>query len=249
QESAQMGVPYRPEPDWFRERQLVEYEEADAILVPSRYSQRSFPPELQSKIFVAPLFGRVPNVRQLEALKDAPDRPFTFGTVGAQPLRKGFLYLLEAWEKLKLPNARLLLRTDASLEHFPALRVLIRRLPNVEITGYVQNMSDFYRRCDAFVFPTVDDGFGMALLEAMAHGLPSIATAHCGAAELFTPGQDLLIVPVQDAAALTDAMEQIYTSSPLRDRLRSYAFQTLQRIEDDGAYHLYSQVIDKLVNL
>lgn len=249
QESAQMGVPYRPEPDWFRERQLVEYEEADAILVPSRYSQRSFPPEMQPKIFVAPLFGRVPNLRPLEALKDAPDHPFTFGTVGAQPLRKGFLYLLEAWEKLKLPNARLLLRTDASLDHFPALRELIGRLPNVEITGYVQNMSDFYRRCDAFVFPTVDDGFGMALLEAMAHGLPSIATAHCGAAELFTPDQDLLIVPVQDAAALADAMEQIYTSSPLRDRLRSYACQTLQRIEGDGAYHLYSQVIDSLVNL
>ena len=149
----------------------------------------------------------------------APDRvaPFTFGTVGGQPLRKGFLYLLQAWKQLQLPNARLLLRTDAPLDRSPVLRELLRELPNVEIVRYVENMSDFYRRCDAFVFPTIDDGFGMALLEAMAHGLPAITTTHCGAAELFTPDKDLIVVPAQDAEQ--SGRPPCNVSIPLRRRV------------------------------
>ncbi len=245
-ECARLGVPYHAEPRWFRQRQLAEYEEADFILVPSEYSRLSFPLGLQSKVLVAPLFGRLPDITPIVQKRES-DAPFTFGTVGGQPLRKGFLYLLEAWEKLRLPNARLLLRTDAPLHHFPALRERLRRLPNVEIVGYMGDMNSFYRRCDAFVFPTLDDGFGMALVEAMAHGLPAIATTHCGAAELFTPDEDLLRVPARDSAALMGAMEQIYRSAEVRERLSRNALEALRRIEGNGAYHLYARTLDRIL--
>lgn len=248
EESARLGVDYKPEPAWFHERQLEEYEEADLILVPSQYSRQSFPASMQPKVWIAPLFGRVPEADRSSppALKTS-GRPFTFGAVGAQPLRKGFLYLLQAWEQLRLPNAKLLLRTDASLARFPALRALLARLPNVEIVGYQRRMSDFYHRCDAFVFPTVDDGFGMVLLEAMAHGLPAIATLHCGAAELFTAEKDLLIVPAQDAAALATAMQRIYTSLELRESLCTHASSVLQQIGNAGGYSLYAQTLDRVL--
>jgi glycosyltransferase involved in cell wall biosynthesis len=248
EESARLGVAYHPEPAWFRWRQLAEYDEADLILVPSQYSRRSFPAELQSKVLIAPLFGRVPQQNSGVAPSSKMlDRPFTFGAVGAQPLRKGFLYLLQAWEQLKLPNARLLLRTDAPLGQFPALRDLLARLPNVEIVGYQRDMSDFYRRCNAFVFPTVDDGFGMALLEAMTHGLPAIATDHCGAAELFTTDKELLIVPAQDASTLGAAMERVYSSAELRESLSSHARQRLRQIGNEGDYSLYAQTLDRVL--
>ncbi len=249
-ECERLGVRYRAEPHWFRERQLAEYEEADRILVPSEYSRRSFPPPLQPKVLVAPLFGRVPNVQPIAPMvAKTNDRPFTFGTVGGQPLRKGFLYLLQAWEKLRLPNARLLLRTDAPLDRSPALRDLLRRLPDVEVVGYIKDMSSFYHRCDAFVFPTIDDGFGMALLEAMAHGLPAITTTHCGAAELFTSGEDLLVVPAQDADALAAAMSDLYTSRELGERLSGTALKSLRKIEGDGAYRLYARTIDRVLGM
>ena len=167
--------------------------------------------------------------------------------MGGQPLRKGFLYLLQAWKQLQLPNARLLLRTDAPLDRSPVLRGLLRELPNVEIVRYVENMSDFYRRCDAFVFPTIDDGFGMALLEAMAHGLPAITTTHCGAAELFTPDKDLIVVPAQNAENLASAMQSLYSSAETRACLRSNALDSLRRIEGDGTYHLYSKTLDQIL--
>ncbi len=245
-ECERLGVRFQAEPSWFRARQIAEYEEADIIVLPSHYSQRSFPQELQSRIIVAPLFGRVPPP-QPTARSNSPVRPFTFGMVGGQPLRKGFLYLLQAWERLQLPSACLLLRTDAHLNRFPALRDLLQRLRNVKIVGYLDNMSDFYRQCDAFVLPTLDDGFGMVLLEAMAHGVPTIATTHCGAAELFTPNEDLLVVPPQDADALATAMQQLHGSVDLRARLRTHALRTLQQIEGAGSYALYSQALDRIL--
>ncbi|MHB1959563.1 MAG: glycosyltransferase family 4 protein [Acidobacteriaceae bacterium] len=256
-ECERLGVRYQPEPPWFRARQLAEYDEADIVLVPSTYSRDSFPAALQAKTLVAPLFGRVPMTQDMisanptsvtsKNAQGGASAPFTFGTVGGQPLRKGFLYLLQAWKQLQLPDARLLLRTDAPLDRSPVLRELLRQLPNVEVVRYVEHMSDFYRRCDAFVFPTIDDGFGMALLEAMAHGLPAIATTHCGAAELFTPGQDLIVVPAQDAEPLASAMQSLYSSGEMRERLRINALRSLRRIEGDGAYRLYSKTLDQIL--
>jgi glycosyltransferase involved in cell wall biosynthesis len=249
-ECDRLGVPYHPEPTWFHDRQLAEYAEADIILVPSDYSRRSFPADLQPKVFVAPLFGRVPPIPSIpESGVQRSGQPFTFGTVGGQPLRKGFLYLLQAWERLKLPNARLLLRTDASLDHFPALRELLNRLPNVEVVGYLSDMSSFYRRCDAFVFPTLDDGFGMALLEAMSHGLPAIATTNCGATELFTPSRDLLLVPAQDIAALEIAMNRLYASPELREQLAKNAIQSVHSIAEEGSYHIYAKTLDRILEI
>jgi glycosyltransferase involved in cell wall biosynthesis len=109
-------------------------------------------------------------------------------------------------------------------------------------------MSDFYSRCDAFVFPTIDDGFGMALLEAMAHGLPTIATTHCGAAELFMPDQDLIVVPAQSAEQLATAMQCLYSSGDTRHRLRTNALRALQQIEGDGAYQIYSRTLDRVLD-
>ncbi len=253
-ECEQLGIHYQAEPSWFRDRQLAEYEEADIILVPSTYSRATFSPALQSKTMVAPLFGRVPMPQvttsaNIISVTSKDTGPFTFGTVGGQPLRKGFLYLLQAWKRLQLPNARLLLRTDAALDRSPILRRLLRELPNVEIVRYVDDMSDFYSRCDAFVFPTIDDGFGMSLLEAMAHGLPAITTTHCGAAELFTPDKDVIVVPAQDAEHLAVAMQRLYSSAETRMCLRASALDSLRRIEGDGAYHLYSKTLDQILEL
>lgn len=245
-ESERLGVPYPAEPQWFRERQLAEYEQADVIVVPSRYSQQSFPPQLQAKVAIAPLFGRVPAAQAPDGHLETSDA-FTFGTVGGQPLRKGFLYLLQAWEKLRLPNAKLLIRTDADLNRFPALRNLVRRSPNVEIAGYVRDMKDFYLRCDAFVLPSVDDGFGMALLEAMAHGLPAIATTRCGASELFNADRDLLVIPPQDPAALAEAMEKIYRSNEICEQMRVSALHRLGEIEADGSFQAYATTLDGIV--
>ncbi len=230
-EAAKVGARYRPEPRWFRQRQLDEYALADVIVVPSRYSAGSFSAELRGKILIAPLLPR-------ELTRQAPERmangTFTLGVLGGNPLRKGYLYLLEAWHRLALPNARLLLRA-ADFAPYPRLAELARH-PSVERVGFLPRISDFYARCDAFVLPSVDDGFGMALLEAMAHGIPVIATTHTGASELLTDGVDGVVTPPFSADALAEAILKLYESADLRRSMGEAGKATVARVEEQQLF-------------
>ena len=245
EESATLGIPYRPQPAWFRDRQLAEYVEAERVLAPSEYTRATFPETLRGKILKAPLFGRCAFPTQTHPARHAE---FTVGAVGGEPVRKGYVYLLKAWEQLALPNARLLIRTDADLMSYPALRERLERLSNVEIVRYVPNINSFYQRCDVFVLPSVDDGFGMALFEAMANEVPCIATTHCGSSELLTPGRDGVVIPPRNAELLAEALLALYHQEELRRAIASAGRSTATLLGSNDSSPLYDAAIQMLLN-
>ncbi len=246
EESAKLGVPYQAQPAWFRDRQLAEYAEAEHILVPSEYTRATFPQTIQARIIKAPLMGRC---RFPESTHPERHAQFTVGVVGGDPVRKGYLYLLEAWQQLALPNARLLVRTDADLNRYPGLKQMLSRLNNVEFVRYVPDINEFYQRCDAFVLPSVDDGFGMALFEAMANGVPSITTTHCGASELLTSGRDGIVVPPCDAHMIAEALLSLYQQEELRRSMASAARVTAAAVGREESSPLYHAAIGTLLSL
>jgi glycosyltransferase involved in cell wall biosynthesis len=231
-ESEKVGAIFSRQPEWFRQRQLDEYELAEAILVPSRYTAQSFPIHLQPKLVKAPLSGRCLYPRSVNRRRN---RMFTVGVVGGNPLRKGYLYLLKAWERLALPNARLLLRAGTFC-YYPVLEKMVKRIGNVELVPFVPNISEFYQRCDIFILPSIDDGFGMALIEAMAHGCACITTTSTGASELLTHGEDALIVEPGDENQLADNLLQLYESDDLRQNLALGARRTADFIRSSTKY-------------
>lgn len=227
------GFHFRPQPDWLIERQLEEYALADAILVPSNYTRRSFPAGLQSKLVLAPLLGRI-SIAPVLPRKANP--VFTVGVLGNSPLRKGYLYLLRAWKRLALPNAQLLIRCAGGFAAYPALQKLLNELPHVKLLPYISDLSAFYLGLDAFVLPSVDDGFGMALFEALGAGIPVVATHACGAAELLTDGVDSLLVSAADEDAMAEAILRLYESEDLRRALGQNGAATATRVHDTGVY-------------
>jgi glycosyltransferase involved in cell wall biosynthesis len=233
EENEKVGAPFEAEPSWFRERQIAEYETADAILVPSRYTAQTFPAYLQPKLVLAPLLGRA---KAAGAIQLERNTPFTVGVLGGNPVRKGYLYLLKAWQRLALPNAKLLIRSSSDFSMFPVLAELLKQNPSVEIIEYVPDISEFYRRCDLFVLPSMDDGFGMALFEAMANGVPTISTRNCGASELLTDGQDGLIIDAGSEDQLAEAIERLYDDEPLRQAVALAGQQTAMRIAASTLY-------------
>jgi glycosyltransferase involved in cell wall biosynthesis len=245
QECAAVGVAYRPQPAWFRDRQLAEYAEAERILAPSEYTRATFPEAMRGKVIKAPLFGRCAFPAETH-----PERHpvFTVGVVGGEPARKGYLYLLDAWQRLALPNARLLIRSDADFAHYPALQQRLARLPNVEVVRYVPDINDFYQRCDVFVLPSVDDGFGMALFEAMANEVPCIATTHCGSSELLTPGRDGIVIPPRNADLLAEALLSLYRQEELRRSLASAGRATVAALGRNDSSPLYDAAIGSLLD-
>ncbi len=240
-ESEKTGAVFTPEPAWFRERQLAEYEIAETILVPSRYTADTFPAHLQSKLLLAPLLGRA---EAKGAIQLERNTPFTVGVLGGHPLRKGYLYLLEAWRRLHLPDARLLIRSSSDFSQYPKLQELLRATPNVEIVEYVPDIAEFYQRCDLFVLPSMDDGFGMALFEAMANGVPSVATRNCGASELLSNGVDGLVIDAGSVDQLAAAILSLYEDEEQRRAIAVAGQATVERI---SATSLYEDALRQLI--
>jgi glycosyltransferase involved in cell wall biosynthesis len=245
EEAARVGAKFEPEPEWFRERQVAEYEAADIILTPSEYTARTFPAGLREKCVIAPLLGRA---TAKGAIRIERNTPFTVGVLGGQPLRKGYLYLLEAWKRLALPNARLMIRSSSDFSAFPRIAELVKELPNVQILDYIPNIAEFYQQCDLFVLPSVDDGFGMALYEAMANGVPSISTHNCGASELLVNGRDGLVIDARNVDQLAESILNLFENEELRQSFAIAGRAAVERITASRAYEtVLCQVLEGVV--
>lgn len=93
----------------------------------------------------------------------------------------------------------------------------------VTLTGFRPDAVDLMAACDVFAMSSLWEGLPVAMMEALALGLPLVSTAVGGIAETFTDGIDALLVPSGDATALADAIERIATDSELRARLAAAA--------------------------
>ncbi|MFB6151949.1 MAG: glycosyltransferase family 4 protein [Haloarculaceae archaeon] len=81
------------------------------------------------------------------------------------------------------------------------------------------DLFDRYREADAFVLPSHSEGFPNVVLEAMAHGVPVVATRVGGIDEVVTDGETALLVPPGDSEALADAVGRLQDDPGLRARL------------------------------
>src|SRR6185295_4221736 len=142
--------------------------------------------------------------------------------VGGDLERKGGLVLLEAFRALRHLGLELHLVTKGSLPPEPGVFVYNGLQANS------QALKDLYHRCDIFALPTFADTLAMVLSEAGACGMAIIATNVGAIPELVRNGETGLIVPVGDAASLTQALRDLATNPELRMTLgeRAVAYVT-----------------------
>jgi len=152
--------------------------------------------------------------------------------------RKGHLLLVEALADLRDLDWRL--TCIGSLERDPqtvaALRHAIARHrleDRIHLAGEraPELLSDAYRAADVFVLPSYHEGYGMAYAEALAHGLPVIATT-AGAVPDTVPATAALFVPPGDARALREALRTLLLDARLRTRLAAGAAQAAASLPD-----------------
>lgn len=112
---------------------------------------------------------------------------------------------------------------------------VIARAGRPELRGRVRTMGfvdpellpALYAQARAFVYPSKQEGFGLPPLEAMASGVPTVATDTSALAENLDGAAEL--VPVGDAVALASALRRVLRDDPLRERLREHGFQRAAR--------------------
>ncbi|MBC7249093.1 MAG: glycosyltransferase family 4 protein [Anaerolineae bacterium] len=100
---------------------------------------------------------------------------------------------------------------------------------HVEFVGQVNDVVDYLHQAHIFVLPSNSEGISNALLEAMAAGLPCVATDNAGNMQVLTHGEDGLMVPVGDEMALAKALVELGADEALRARLGRQARRTVER--------------------
>lgn len=117
-------------------------------------------------------------------------------TMGRLNKQKGQWHLIRAFQKVvkEIPNAHLYIMGEGELEQ--QLKNLISELHldnSITMTGYIKNPHGIYGQCEVFVFPSLFEGLGNVLLEALAFDMPIIsADCEAGPREILAPNTDLL---------------------------------------------------------
>ncbi|RJQ34462.1 glycosyltransferase [Candidatus Parcubacteria bacterium] len=169
----------------------------------------------EERIVVVPNGIDVSRFRKEE--EHAPNPFFTFLFVGRLVEQKGVDVLLEAFGKLD--HAELHIVGDGTLKN--DLEKKARMLPGsrIEFLGTRRDVPALLSRADCFVFPSRWEGYGLAIAEAAATGLPIIASDVPAVRDLVEHEKEAILVPPGDAAALSIAMQRVMGDHALRQRL------------------------------
>jgi glycosyltransferase involved in cell wall biosynthesis len=143
---------------------------------------------------------------------ELPEEGFIVGTVGRLEEQKGQKFLLEAIGRLRRQGKELSLLLIGSGREEERLRETARRegvTEDVQFLGTRRDLPDLFRAMDAFVLSSLWEGLPIALLSAMASGLPIIATPVGGIPEVIRDGENGYLVPPRDAGALAETIWRV----------------------------------------
>lgn len=213
------------EPAWKLERKAAEVKLADHIFVASSFTKRSLLSIgiAESAITVIPYGSPIDYFHP----KPKPDDTFRALFVGRVGPRKGVHYLLQAWKSLNLINAELLM---VGVNEFPDTVAInganYRHIPSVP--HYTLNQ--YYSSASVFVFPSLVEGFGLVLLEAMACGIPIITTPNTAGPDIITDGVEGFIIPIRDVDALKAKLEWCYQNPKILKEMGKAARQKAEQL-------------------
>ena len=161
---------------------------------------------------------------------------YTLLFVGRLEQRKGLPTLLDAYAQLRRrrANVRLVVVGDGPGRWGYERYVESEAIPDVQFLGHVE--ADMLPRCyasaDIFCAPAVGrESFGIVLLEAMASGVPVLASAIPGFSQVISDGQDGLLVRTGDSAAWSQTLDRVLGNDVERRRLARNGLHTSQRYD------------------
>lgn len=210
---------------------------ADAVLVASRFTKETLAkaPVCPTNVLVLPYAAEVSESeeglraalgkgllqRDEEALKP---RKLRVLYVGSLTQRKGLSYLFEAMEQLAGGAELTMIGRPARSGCRPLEAALMRHrwIPSLPHAGILEEM----RRHDVLVLPSLFEGFGLVLVEALSQGLPIIATNHTGAPDIIEDGREGFIVPIRSSESIAEKLERLQQDPERLEKMRMNARMT-----------------------
>lgn len=172
-----------------------------------------------SRVEVMKLRGEIRDNKNVIVIPHGTDWPetvppfpekFSVGYLGQVGPDKGLVYLLRAFELLRESvDIRLVIGGGVAVEE------MVRREiggGDVVVTGYVEKISDFFKEVSVYCQPAVTEGFGIPVLEAMAHGRPVVCSDGAGASDLVDEADGFKIRP-RDVHGLASGIALLESAS------------------------------------
>jgi len=160
------------------------------------------------------------------AALDLPADAFVIGGVGRLTPQKNFALLLKAAAPLLAENAETIVTIFGSGPEEAQLRAAAPA--GVRFLGTVADRATIYRALDVLVLPSRFEGLPMTVLEAMAAGVPVLASAVDGVREIATPDVHALLAPSEDVVAFRAALRRLRAEPALRARLVTAALDLMR---------------------
>lgn len=161
---------------------------------------------------------------------------------------KGFDLLIRAMARIRAPAKLLLLGEGRDEEKLRRLAEELGVSDTVEFLGFRKNPYPVLRSATLFVLPSRYEGFPNGLAEAMALGVPCVATmCRTGPEELITDGENGLLVPVEDPGTLAGAIDRLLGDPALRKRLGAAARISVHRYNAGEIVRQYESLIESVV--
>ena len=174
-----------------------------------------------------------------------PDE-YVIGVIARLEEQKGHRYLLEALSNIPehLGSLKILIVGDGQLRSALEAETKKRALSsNVLFLGTRKPIAPILKALDLFLLPSLWEGFSMAILEAMAAGIPVIATLVGGAGEVITSGKDGLLIPPGDAQSLAEAIKDALLH---RDKYLEMARSGRERVRQNFSQEKHMEVLQSL---
>lgn len=234
-------------PDWYRHRLEREPHEADYCIAASDFTRRTLLDAgiADERIKILPLGVDLDSFTFVERKTDGPFRILFVGGVGQ---RKGIKYLLDAYKRMRSASTELVIAgpiqgSGKALASYQGLYEYVGRLDQGAVRRLMQS-------CHVLVLPSVFEGFGLVIPEAMATGMPVVASTHSIGPEIIRDGQDGFVLQPDDveglATKLTWLAEQRREASEMGRHAATRATQFSWDVHASRLGLLIDQIMNEL---
>lgn len=202
------------------DREEQEYRLATRLLCPSdfvvkTYLDKGYPPEQLARH----IYGCDEKVYYPSSEPRDPKRGLTMISVGVCAVRKGLHFALEAWLRSPASKDGTFLIAGGFLPAYQEKLAPMLAHPSVKVLGHRNDVAELVRKSDILVLPSIEEGFGLVITEAMSSGCVPLASDAC--TEICSHMETGLMHRVGDVDALTKHITMLHEDRQLLEKLRS----------------------------
>jgi len=229
----------------------LSYRFADVLVVETKLTLTRFLATIKVKGWIIPPFITVPPASANRDRRDDHSSNRAIVAMGRLDRQKGFDLLLDAFARIadRHPDWSLKIIGQGPLrKELEQQTADLKLVGRVHFAGHVVDPFAVLGSSDLFVFPSRSEGFGLALCEAMACGLPVVSfDCASGPGQIIRHGLDGILVPPEDVAAMAGVLDRLMNDRQERDRLAARAPEVLQRFSAERILAIWQNLFDTLV--